>query len=193
MADHKTALAVGAAVAIFACGAVVAAHMPDAEPATSSVADPSWWTAGIDDDRYSTDWHRQTALAAYQSRLLRYAQQADGFTGARFAFGRGAFILYGKGPPPAIVRGLIAMAPAAANARWVRVPYSLAELDEARRRLARAMPPNSVVDYAPNYSGILVGLRPLPTPHGQEILYGRAQRLTEVPVTFLQVGFANPM
>ena len=73
------------------------------------------------------------------------------------------------------------------------MPYSRRELDRAVRHVRHVMPARSVVDYAPNFSGILVGLHPLPTTPGrQAVLYSRAQGATDVPVTFLQAGSANP-
>jgi hypothetical protein len=196
MAELRTAIAIGAAAATFAVGAVVASSMSrsgDAGAARSAGDRPaSANIPGVGD--YANEWHVQTAVASYESRLLRYAQRDDSFTGARFAFRSRSFILYGAGPPSPIVRRLLDDAPLDVAVTWVRVPYSRGELDRAIRHLRRAMPARSVVEYAPNYGGILVGLHPLPaTPGRQAALYSRAQNATDIPVTFLQAGFANPM
>jgi hypothetical protein len=195
VAELRTAVAIGAAAAAFAVGAVVAsglsgdgAHSPAAAASTDVPLDPP--AVG----EYANGWHRQTVVASYESRLLRYAQQHESFTGARFAFRSRSFILYAAGPPPMVVRRLLADPPANADVSWVQVPYSRAQLDDAVHALRRAMPVRSVVEYAPNFSGILVGLHPLPTSRGrQAALYSRAQTATDVPVTFLQAGFADPM
>jgi hypothetical protein len=56
------------------------------------------------------------------------------------------------------------------------------------------MPDGAVVRPAPNFAGVLVGLRPLPvSPARAALLYARAQDAADVPVTFLQAGFADPM
>jgi hypothetical protein len=141
---------------------------------------------------YANEWHVQTAVASYESRLLRYAQADGAFAGARFAFRSGAFILYSSNKPPPVVRRLLLDPPLDIHVAWVRVPFSRSELDHAVRRLRQAMPARSVVEYAPNYGGVLVGLHPLPTtPARQATLYSRAQQATDVPVTFLQA--TDPM
>jgi hypothetical protein len=194
MAELRTAIAIGAAAVMFGIGAVAASSMSGegAEPATGQPDPQQARLPEVGD--YANDWHVQTAVASYQSRLLRYAQQDGRFTGASFAFDSRSFILYGAGPPPSVVRRLLRAAPLDVHASWVRVPYSRSELDRAVGRLRHAMPDRSVVKYAPNFSGVLVGLRPLPaSPARQEALYARAQSATDVPVTFLQAGFADPM
>jgi hypothetical protein len=196
MAELRTAIAIGAAAATFAVGAVAASSMSSGRDADASrsAADVSTSTSipGVGD--YANAWHVQTAVASYQSRLLRYAQRDVSFAGARFAFRSRSFILYGAGPPSPVVRRLLDDPPPDVDVSWVRVPYSRRELDRAVRDLRRAMPARSVVDYAPNYGGILVGLHPLPiSPGRQAALYSRAQNTTDIPVTFLQAGFANPM
>lgn len=194
MAEIRTALAIGAAAATFAVGAVVASGMSPSSSA-SKIDSPDSRSADLPEaGDYANAWHFQTAVASYQGRLLRYAQQAPTFTGARLAFASGSLILYGAGPPPDVVKRLLAAPPLDSHATWVRVPYSRRELDRAVSRLRRAMPHGSVVEYAPNYSGVLVGLRPLPaSPDRQARLYQRAQRVTDVPVTFLRAGIIDPM
>src|SRR5919206_2398290 len=100
MAEVRTAAALAAAGAAFAVGAFVASDLaPDTSadhiglrrpPSVPSTVRPP---AGD----YARDWHTQTALASYQSRLLRYAQRDASFAGARFAFQQGVFLLYGAG------------------------------------------------------------------------------------------------
>jgi hypothetical protein len=195
VAESKTGLVLGVALAAFVVGAVVASALsPDAAPATGgrppSVAAPTLPPAGD----FGDAWHAQTAVASYQSRLLRYAQRDASFAGARFAFQPGVFLLYGAGPPSPVLQRLIDSAPRAVDVRWVRVPYSGAQLRAARRMLKHAMPKGSVVEFAPNYGGILIGLHPLPqSARILESLYARAQRLTDIPVTFLEAGLADPM
>jgi hypothetical protein len=192
--EVRTAVAIGAALAAFAVGAVVAsglsggaAQSPAAAASTDVPLDPP--AVG----EYANGWHRQTVVASYESRLLRYAQQDESFAGARFAFRSRSFILYAAGPPPLVVRRLLDDPPRNVDVTWVQVPYSRAELDEAVHALRRAMPARSVVEFAPNFSGILVGLHPLPaSPGRQAALYSRAQRATDIPVTFLQAGFSDP-
>jgi hypothetical protein len=196
MAELRTSLVIGAAAAAFAVGAVVASGLSNAGDDTKSapLRTDDLRTGGPDAGDYANDWHVQTAVASYESRLLRYAQQDESFTGARFAFRSRSFILYGAGPPPSVVGRLLSDPPLNVDVTWVRVPYSRAQLDQAVRLLRRTMPERSVVEYAPNFSGILVGLHPLPAAPGrQAALYSRAQRATDVPVTFLQAGFTDPM
>jgi hypothetical protein len=192
MAGARAAIAAGA-LALFAVGAVVASSLsPDGgASAGGRLASDTSTLPNFGD--YSNNWYTQAAVASYESRLLRYAQADPSFTGARFAFRSRAFILYGSGAPSVVVRRLLDTPPAHVDVSWVRVPYSRADLDRAVRRLRHAMPRTSTVAYAPNYSGILVGLHPLPaTPARQAALYARAQRATDVPVTFLQTGAAKP-
>jgi hypothetical protein len=195
MAELRTAIAIGAAAATFAVGAVVASSMStNGDAGAVRAADESTSTniPGVGD--YANEWHVQTAVASFESRLLRYAQRDDSFTGARFAFRSRSFILYGAGAPSPVVGRLLDDAPLGVAVTWVRVPYSRGELDRAIRRLRRAMPPRSVVEDAPNYGGILVGLHPVPTSPGrQAALYSRAQVATDVPVTFLQAAIADQM
>jgi hypothetical protein len=193
MAEPKVLAVIGAAVATFAVGALVAAGMSgprpdsDAQPMSTGSTD----IPGIGD--YANAWHRQTAVASYESRVLRYAQADGAFAGARFAFRSRAFVLYGAGRPTPVVRRLLDDPPSGVDVSWVRVPYSRSELDRGLRRLQHAMPARSVVRYAPNYGGLLVGLHPLPsTPGRQAALYSRAQRATDIPVTFLQAGYTDP-
>jgi hypothetical protein len=199
MAELRTAIAIGAAAATFAVGAVVASSMSSTASngdggATRSAAGGSTSASIPGVGNYANEWHVQTAVASYESRLLRYAQLDDSFTGARFAFKSRSFILYGADAPSPVVRRLLDDAPLDVAVTWVRVPYSRRQLDRAVRNVRRAMPPRSVVEYAPNYSGILVGLHPLPTSAGRQAgLYSRAQGATDVPVTFLQAGSADPM
>jgi hypothetical protein len=194
MPEPRTLIAVGAAVATFAVGAVVASGMSPSSSA-SRINPPDGRSTSLPEvGDYANAWHLQTAVASYQSRVLRYAQQAPTFTGARLAVDSGYLILYGAGPPPDLVRTMLAAPPFGAHATWVRVPYSRRELDRAVSGLRQAMPDGSVVEYAPNYSGVLVGLRPLPTsPARQSTLYQRAQRVTDIPVTFLRAGVVDPM
>jgi hypothetical protein len=195
MPDLRIAGAIGAAAATFAVGAVVASGLSagNGDPALGrSPAERSTRASSLADS--ANDWQVQAIVASYESRLLRYAEQDGGFAGARFAFRTRSFILYGAGPPPPVVRRLLADAPFGVHATWVEVPYSRAELGAAMRALRRAMPARSVVEHAPNFSGVLVGLRPLPASRGrQAALYARAQQITDVPVTFLQTGPADPM
>jgi hypothetical protein len=195
MAQLRTAGVIGAAAATFAVGAIVASGLSGGSPDLSrgpSASDGSTTSPDVAD--FANDWHVQTIVASYESRLLRYAQRDDAFAGARFAFRTRAFILYGAGPPPPVVRRMLGDAPFGVDATWVRVAYSRVELGAAMRALRRAMPARSVIEHAPTFSGVLVGLRPLPASPGRRAaLYARAQRITDVPVTFLQTGFADPM
>jgi hypothetical protein len=190
--DVRTLAVVAAAAATFAVGALVASSL-------SSEPDPPSGPLRADDhgapsgDDALQNAYVQAAMASYESRLLRYAQAEPDFTGARFAFRSRSLILYGSAAPSPVIRSLLDAPPDGVHVLWARVPYSRAELDRGLQRLRQAMPPRSVVEYAPNYSGLLVGLNPLPAAPGrQAALYSRAQRATEIPVTFLQAGFADP-
>jgi hypothetical protein len=193
MAETKALIAAGAAAALFAAGAVVASSLGSAHDGASRSTSSDESGVSRTTDPYH-DAYVQAAMASYDARLLRYAQGDESFTGARFAFGSRSLILYGSAAPAPTVRRLLRDPPADVDVRWVRVPYSRADLDDAIAALRRAMPPATVVEYAPNFAGVLVGLRPLPTSPGRvALLYARAQDATEVPVTFLQAGFADPM
>ncbi|HSS67061.1 MAG TPA: hypothetical protein VLK34_00825 [Nocardioidaceae bacterium] len=195
MAELKTVMAIAAAAATFAVGAVVASSMSSSHSSALSdqqTADHPTTMPEVGD--YANEWHVQTAVASYESRVLRYAQADDAFAGARFAFRSGAFILYSSSKPSPVVRRLLVDPPLDIQVTWVRVPFSRSELDRAVHLLRQAMPARSVVDYAPNFGGVLVGLHPLPaTPTQQARLYSRAQHATDVPVTFLQAGLIDPM
>src|SRR3954468_9715553 len=190
--ELKTAATVGAAAVLFAVGAVVASSLSsgdDASDERQAAGDTSTLPNYGD---YSNEFYSEAAISSFESRLLRYAQAEPTFTGARFAFKSRSFILYGSSGPPPVVRRMLDDPPVDVDVSWVRVPFSRRELDRGLRRLRHAMPSRSVVEYAPNYSGLLVGLHPLPTTPGrQAALYSRAQQATDIPVTFLQAGFAD--
>ena len=121
----------------------------------------------------------------YQGELIRAAESHANFAGAALRRYEDLIVLYGKGDPPAEVAALLARAPEGIEARWVTVPYSLAELQHAGRRVADVVSGVVGITFSDDYTNVHISLQKMPdTRSDLQALYRRASEVTDVPVVF---------
>ena len=136
----------------------------------------------------------QGSIDGYTNELVTTAEQYDNYTGAAVKYSERAIIVYGAGQPPPEVAELLSRSPGNADARWVTVPYSKDELEQAGDELSKVIPRVTSTTYANDYSTIIVGVRGLPTTQsGMQRLRELAAQTTDIPVTFEEQGFAVPL
>jgi hypothetical protein len=144
-------------------------------------------SAGPDSEAsLAAEYEWQNTIAPYQDELTSAAEGYDNYSGAEVIYSQRALIIYGTGQPSPEITDIMSNAPAAVEARWVTVPYSKVELEQAANQLSAAIPRAAFTEYAPdNYSNIIVGVDGLPTTEaGMQALRQLAASITDIPVVF---------
>lgn len=128
----------------------------------------------------------QISIRPYVDQLMREAAAHTNYTSAEVRFASKAVIIYGTGAPADDVAELLAASPSGTEARWVSVPYSRGELDQASQRLATELPDVVGVNYrGTDYASLVVGVDPLPSTQAElEELHRKAAAITDIPVVF---------
>jgi len=182
-----TALAIAAAVG---AGAMVISPAATPEQGSQVAAGPS-----ETDPTLQANWEWQSSIDPYKSDLVAAAMGYDNYTGDELRFSERAIIIYGTGQPPAEVAALMDDAPQGTEARWVSVPYSHDQLQQAGGQLANGLPGVVGVSYAgDDFSSIKLRLDPFPRSESDlHRLHEKATEITDIPVEFKDGSEGQPL